>query len=279
MLQGRVILISLYLASLLFAAPSWAEPDAHCLKALLKKDLTDGTPSLRSHFTHTSVWADRERIAGPVNWSGPSIRREKALSPAWERYIAERFGVLEAAFSEDLEQWQEFNGRIVGASRGIPSELAELQIAEKYLRDPEVLRVEFIPVPQERPIKTPDLLVYFRRGGAKIVEVKLLVQWQDLPALLQKADAQLKSYKSNYSHLAALRSDLELIDVRSGVESLAQERLAQLKLLAEQAFAPTRHLTRMTIHQENRPLLRVTHAQEERGWGVQSHFLTAPDSE
>lgn len=266
------------LAIALNCAGALAQPDARCIEALQTSDPTDSALSQASHFSHESVWAVRDLL-----WSAlPSRERRKPLAvQPWREYLQKRYGRFLEHYADDPLQLMSLQYRIDAAAGGMFSELGELQIAEMYLLDPEVRTVEFIPELDVTKKRTPDLRVYFRRGGSKLVEVKSrnpgnLPNLEHVAERVARADTQIQIYKDSQQDLHAVRGDIEIVYHYPHALDFTNDEKADLIAITEGEFSKSVSLARMTIHLNNRPFLRLTHKFVHGEWTIQTVYLDAP---
>lgn len=258
-----------------------AQPDGRCLQALQKADPTDSHESLASHFSHESVWKVRDRL-----WTALSAwqRRRPEFTRPWQNYLQKRYGRFFDRYAEHPEQWMSLQDRIDAAGRGAFAELGELQIAEKYLADPQVRTVEFIPQSQVDGLKSPDLHVFFVNGDTKFVEVKTrtpgeLPDFVLLSIRLEAAEAQVASYKDAYPKFRNSRADVEVVHHYPELHQLTREQIQRVIVdIAEFWFEDTEVLTRLILHFNGRPFVQLTHRFEKGEWRVHTVFLKSPQS-
>lgn len=238
-----------------------AELSDACREALLRggADLTDRIESQRSHFSHESIWAVRERLL----MSDPA---------AWHAEVKARYGIFIHLYKFDQVQEGRFKSRMNGAFRGDASELGELQIAEKYLLDPNVEYVKWI---REVKNKTPDFIVHYADGGAKLVEVKTrcrdsLPPGKHLSSRMRDADEQVADFKVINPQYRNLRTEVEFVFFLPDGAPYPQVKLQSLSDEALKALKVRDHLTRVTLHINNHPFYRAARtlkdgASEEHG--------------
>lgn len=246
-----------------FGSLSHAKVADACVEALRRDpaDVTDRPESLRAHLSHSSIWKIRERL----------LERDPV---SWKKILLERYGKYLPRYVHDPVQYGRLQSRINKAVKGKASELGELQIAEKYLSDPNVRFVEWV---REGTSKTPDFIVHYVDGGGKLVEVKTRCK-DELPSSgyllsrMREADEQIGVYKIAAPATQFMRAEVEFVFYAShstGWDVLLFQELAE-KAIAH--LTDRENLTRVTLNLNNRPIYRAIRVLSElESVGVEHH--------
>ncbi len=220
-----------------------------CILALASNDLSEPSDSVRSHFSHTSIWEIRK-----ILWPNQA--------QFWVEYVDRRYGFYQDQYFGDPVQLARVQDCLERARAGDYGAVGELQIAEKYWQDPHVVHLEWIKEFQRPKEKTPDFRVFFDTGNSKLVEVKtrdpeLEPGPKYINQMMTAADEQVRDYKKYHSDQVALPAELEIVLPWGPPKKTSFKAGNAFSTLEKVDISKRQHLTRVTINTENRPFYRI----------------------
>lgn len=273
----------LWCAALPFAPLGQAHIPLACLSALETRDPSDNDASRRSHLSHESVWKIRSQLLFQVN-RAPFLERDAMQSWAtveWRNYLMGRYLPLMPRFHGDLRQQEQMIKRIADAGDWNFAELGELEVAEKYLFDPAVADVIWIP--RTETDQAPDLRVYYKDGSVKLVEVKTRIplRYFNLKNVIDRiatANMQIGNYKRLHPEFESAHAEVSLVFAPSN-RKLRRLRFLNhfFELVAKDFNRYAAHLTQVTVSIHNQPFVQISRVKRGSHSTVEIKYLPATE--